>query len=314
MVVSHFGASAILRSLEARGPVRGGSRADSWYVCCPCSQNHHNNDARQSGSVWIEEGRVRCWCARGCRFEDWVSALGTPKEWWMSPARSHSQARVVPMIVATYDYRDEDGELAYQVVKTNPKGFYQRRRPPGSDLWAYGLRRGWYELRDGSYRQCATGLGEGPGRRFLEERQPLLYRLPELLAANPKAPVVIVEGEKDVDNLRSLGFTAICNSGGAGKWDLSFGRHLAGRPVLVIGDNDPAGREHACLVAGNCLMAGCLGIRIHQWEPDELPEKGDFSDWLNIARSNAATVDDLRRSVIRRFFASVGRTYKVAGA
>ena len=43
------------------------------------------------------------------------------------------------------------------------------------------------------------------------------YRLPELLAADPR-PVYVPEGEKDVDRLRGLGVTATCNPQGAGKW------------------------------------------------------------------------------------------------
>ena len=30
--------------------------------------------------------------------------------------------------------------------------------------------------------------------------------------------IFVVEGEKDVDNLRALGIPATCNAGGAGKW------------------------------------------------------------------------------------------------
>ncbi len=61
-----------------------------------------------------------------------------------------------PTIVATYDYRDASGALAYQVVRLLPKDF-RIRRPDGSGghIWSLG------------------GTARVP------------YRLPELLAADP---------------------------------------------------------------------------------------------------------------------------------
>src|SRR5438874_599443 len=66
----------------------------------------------------------------------------------------------------------------------------------------------------------------------------ILYRLPELLAADPEAPVFVVEGEKDVDNLHERGLVATCNAMGAGKWRDEYSPALAGRDVLVLPDND----------------------------------------------------------------------------
>ena len=52
-------------------------------------------------------------------------------------------------------------------------------------------------------------------RSSLDGVRPVLYSLPELLKTDV---VYIVEGEKDVNNLRRTGLTATCNPGGAGKW------------------------------------------------------------------------------------------------
>src|SRR5215831_4143177 len=43
-----------------------------------------------------------------------------------------------PKIVKTYDYRDETGELLFQVVRFDPKGFRQRR-PDGRGGWIWNL-------------------------------------------------------------------------------------------------------------------------------------------------------------------------------
>jgi hypothetical protein len=115
-------------------------------------------------------------------------------------------------IVAEYGYHDENGVLLFQCVRYEPKDFRQRA-PKGSD-WEWklnGVRR-------------------------------VLYRLPELLKAGPSELVFIVEGEKDVDRLRSIGLVATCNVGGAGKWKPEYNEHLRGRRIAVIPDNDEQGR------------------------------------------------------------------------
>lgn len=59
------------------------------------------------------------------------------------------------------------------------------------------------------------------------------------------------EGEKDCINLGKLGFVATTNVGGAGKWLDSYSDVLAGKDVIICGDNDPdredgsnPGRDH----------------------------------------------------------------------
>jgi putative DNA primase/helicase len=101
------------------------------------------------------------------------------------------------------------------------------------------------------------------------------YRLPELLAAPPDQTVFVPEGEKDVDALRALGLVATCNPMGAGKWRKEFGRHLEGRDVVVLPDDDEVGRPHAMEVvaklAGHAARVRILGIP---------PPHKDVSDWI----------------------------------
>ena len=121
---------------------------------------------------------------------------------------------------ATYDYRDETGALLFQVVRMPGKQFRQRK-PDGAGGWEWkvsGVRR-------------------------------VLYRLPELLAADASATVYVVEGEKDVETLRRRGLVATCNAGGAGKWKHTDAKALEGRSVVVIADADEVGRKHAAEVA-----------------------------------------------------------------
>src|SRR6185295_10961136 len=73
----------------------------------------------------------------------------------------------------------------------------------------------------------------------------VLYRLPEVL----EAPIVfVVEGEKDVETLRTHGFVATTNAGGAKQpWLPQYTEALRGCEVILIPDNDAPGR---CRVVG----------------------------------------------------------------
>ena len=162
-------------------------------------------------------------------------------------------------IVAIYDYRGEHGRLLFQVVRKPGKKFVQRRpdpATPGRWLWNLG----------------------NVGR--------VLSRLPELNAADPALPVLIPEGEKDADRLRSLGLIATCNPGGAGKWRAAYSEALRGRDVVLLPDNDEAGRKHAETV-GQSLAGIARSVRIVSL-PD-LAEKADVSDWLD----GGGTIDQL---------------------
>ena len=91
--------------------------------------------------------------------------------------------------------------------------------------------------------------------------------------------MLIVEGEKDVDNLAKLGIVATCNAGGATKWKPDHAAHLKGANVIILPDNDGPGREHAQMVRKS--LSG-VAARVRVLELPGLPEKGDVSDWLAV--------------------------------
>ena len=154
---------------------------------------------------------------------------------------------------------DEDGNLLYQSLRYRPKGFKQRR-PDGNGGWhwnLHGVRR-------------------------------VLYRLPEVVAAvSENKRVVVVEGEKDVDRLHGEGIVATTNPMGAGKWLQCETSVLDGADVVVLPDNDTAGRDHAVAVAED-LTGRAASVRV--LELPDLPAGGDVSDWLN----NGCSGDELR--------------------
>jgi RecA-family ATPase len=147
-----------------------------------------------------------------------------------------------------YNYCDADGTAVFQVVRKPGKKFAQRRRAANGE-WIWNL----------------DGVTRVP------------YRLPQLLSAAPGARVFICEGEKDCDALADRLLIATTNPGGAGKWQDSFGPHLARRDLVLLEDNDEAGRSHVLDVARK-LESFASEIRIVRLPG--LPPKGDVSDWL----------------------------------
>ena len=166
----------------------------------------------------------------------------------------HTGANSNQKIVATYDYQDADGKLLYQVVRYDPKDF-RHRMPDGKGGW----------LHKGS-----------------ERRVP--YRLPDLLKY-PDGTVFVCEGEKDADRVASFGYCSTT----ASKWTEDCVTPLRGRDVLILEDNDEAGRRKA-LEAANALHGVVRAIRIVQLPG--LARGEDVSNWLNVP---ANTKEELER-------------------
>jgi hypothetical protein len=113
-----------------------------------------------------------------------------------------------------------------------------------------------------------------------------LYRLPQLLSADPALPVIIAEGEPKVKALAQLGFVATCNPMGAGKWRDEFSQHFKGRTVFIWPDNDRAGSDHARLVKESLGRAGVTAHILSELAAT-LPPKGDVVDWVKVPGNDA---------------------------
>ena len=195
---------------------------------------------------------VKCWvCGKG-------GAKELAKAWGI--ADDEPPSRQKDEIEQTYDYLNPDRTLRFQVVRFRvPPGVAKkilqcRPDPANPNAWIWNLK----------------GV------------QPSVYRLPELIEADPSEWVWIVEGEKDVDRLRDHGLVATCNPMGAGKWRKHYNRQLRGRKVAVIPDNDPAGIAHALNVA---TEVHTTADTVRLLTLPDVPEKGDVSDWLDAGHS-----------------------------
>ena len=201
-----------------------------------------------------------------------------------APAAPPARSNMSPRIVATYDYRDQAGQLLFQVVRFDPKTFRQRRPDPTA-------RDGWNWKLEGARR--------------------VLYRLPEVLSAIAAGePVFVVEGERDVQALVTHGFAATCNPGGAGKWLDDYTATLRGADVVLIADKDEPGLKHVQLVAGK-LHGTAKTLRIVELPDFNGQPVKDAADYFTAG----ATAEEFRAVVTQAVpFAPPARPQEVSNA
>src|SRR5215210_3405001 len=164
-------------------PCAAAVRRGAGNVHCPA-----HDDPGPSLTIHERDGHPLFNCKGGCPQSRVLDALRARGLWAGAEPREHGNGVVrnghapTRRIAKTYDYTDEQRRVLFQAIRYEPKAFAQRR-PDGRGGWVWNL--------DGVRR--------------------VLYRLPELLDADPAAPVYIVEGEKDTDRLASLGLVATTN-------------------------------------------------------------------------------------------------------
>ncbi|OYW12673.1 MAG: hypothetical protein B7Z55_18115, partial [Planctomycetales bacterium 12-60-4] len=241
---------------------------NTWKALCPIHEGDGGNHTPSLQVTEADDGKVLVYC-HVCKDRDigpkicskfGISIRSLFPDYGRRETNGHTHSAKkyghasnkppAGRIVAAYQYRDERGELLFEVCRLDPKDFRQRK--PGAD-------GGW------------TWSTKGVRR--------VLYHLPELLA-QPSPKVYITEGEKDVDRLRTIGLVATCNAGGAGKWKFepSDLEPLRGREIVILPDNDEPGRNHAQDVARS--LAG-IANEVRIVALPGLPAKGDVSDWLD---------------------------------
>jgi 5S rRNA maturation endonuclease (ribonuclease M5) len=201
-------------------------------------------------------------------------------------------------VVHTYDYCDADGKASYHVDRTEPKGPFPTWRSIDG-VRVDGVVADTYQ-RVGDRWKRLRGEPPRPGAETIElpDIVSVPYRLPELLASGD-APVLIPAGEKDVDNLRALGFTATCNHGGEGKFWEELIPYFEGRRAFLLVDNDEQGEKHQQVV-GAALNGTASEIKVVRFA--ELAEKGaDVSDFIEQRRKDGIDSSGIKRELAKGF-------------
>ena len=301
---------AVVSRLDAVRPVGSGLT-----FRCPVPGRHRSGDAHPSCRCWLgARGQLMAKCL-GCQapWGEIVRAVGLPPQEWFPPAqrlghgykRAMQPAHAPAKKVAQYAYRDPAGQAYATKSKFSP-GFHGRPKdycwsrpvppetrelasvPPGAAAVADGadcLRGGYYvatKWADGSWHFRRTENAEDVQALPLPACTPGLYGLERLALHALAVPVFLVEGEKDADVLARLGFLAVSPPNGSSAWSGDYASPLAGRPVIVVPDNDAPGEAHARCAAGSLVWHGVRQLRVLRPGAGgyDVPVGGDLTDWL----------------------------------
>lgn len=202
--------------------------------------------------VFQDSGRFLC---RGCRpnggdiidfhcINEGLDIPGLARKYLDAEQDTGASARKV---TGRYDYHNEAGKLLY----------WKERVEPGKD----GRGKDFYFYHGD--RQKGRGC------------EPVLYNLPEVIKARS---IIINEGEKHSDFLKSWGLTATSlDSGAQSKLKPGMIEQLAGKRIAILRDNDDPGFTYA-LTLTRALHGKCESLKVVLLPG--LPDKGDILDWV----------------------------------
>lgn len=261
----------ILAEFRALGVrfVREGFNATGWAPCHAIDREDENPSAAvNSKGLYVDRGNG------GVHTDliDFAVKFGSFGQWTDSLKHYSEKAGVEVgrigkksggrILETTYAYRDSEGEVCYGVFryKTEKGGKTFTQHPPdGRGGWKYG-----------------------PG--CMDKVTPIPYRLPEIIGS--EETIVVCEGEKDADRLATLGLISTTSHGGAANatktWEVFDLAPFVGRDIIILPDNDDAGRLYAQIIARK-LHGLARSVKVIALP--EIPVKGDVSDWLDLGHS-----------------------------
>lgn len=255
----------ILRLLEERTHYAPTGNGTQYSARCPA---HGDNSPSLSVGVGAD-GQILLYCHVNCHLEDILAELDMTAEDLFPTVQAKDVFKPADAgrwkHIATYIYHDADGKVLYQkdrLLKPDGKKTFVYKHPDG-----------------------AGGLAKGKGTAGH-----VLYRLPKVIKAQL---VYLVEGEKDADTLRKHGLTATTSPLGAqeNKWPAHFTDWFKNKDVIIIQDNDDAGKRFAVTEA-NAIERVAKSVKVidltQKWE--RLPAKGDITDVLESSMDQGETL------------------------
>lgn len=255
-----------------------------WSAHCPA---HEDRTASLSVSEG-DDGRALLKCHAGCDTSVILSVLGLKLADLFPPKpdpKSNHNGKPNPSGGTFPTASDAVAKL-------------ERQHGIRSSMWTYHDAQGkpvgvvvrWDKPLGKEIRPVARH-GDGWRIGAMPEFRPL-YGLPDLAAARS---VVVTEGEKAADAARSIGFTATTSAGGSQAAAKTDWLPLAGKEVIILPDNDAAGRKYAYTVAGILAkLTPAPVVRIVDL-PDS-PGGGDVVDWID-AHGDAADLETMRAEI-----------------
>jgi len=245
-----------LRHIIDRTNAKNSGDGNSYLGLCPAHE-----DRNPSLSLTLGDNKILLNCHAGCSFDGIVSAVGMNQSQFFV----HSDNSKTPKKkeVCRYRYENKGGKHAFDIVRFEPKDF-RPQRPNGK--WS------------------------------LEGVERVPYRLPELLqGVKDSKPILLLEGEKDVDSAMDMGLIATTFVGGAGKWRDEYSEYFHGADVVLIPDNDTPGLKGMTEI-GTELHGIASRIRMLELPglgPRQEKHGKDYSDWISIENNTKNTLEKI---------------------
>lgn len=199
-----------------------------------------HDDRTASLSITQGERELIYNCFAGCKWEDVKQKL---TNMGLLPSNNGTYDKYAG--AKFYTYRDKNGAILCRKVKM-----------PDKKMWFERYESGQYI----------------PG---LQGAQIPLYNLQAVMNADL---IYLCEGEKDAETIISAGLVGTTNHAGAKSWHPTLTEHLRNKSVIIIPDNDEAGRKRIDILT-NALRNAARELRVFM--PDGVEEHGDITDWVN---------------------------------
>ncbi len=246
-----------------------------WKASCPA-----HTDWKPSLSVAVDNDRILMHCHAGCSTKKIVKAIGLEMSDLFldgdndTPSDCHKRCRYATAreAAASLKLGEPSQRWGYLDVAGNKVGFILRwDRPDGKEI------------------RPVSRNGDGWIVGGMSEPRPL-YCLSELGEAER---VYVTEGEKAADAVQSLGLNGTTSAHGAKSAGKTNWYPLAGKEVILLPDNDEAGRCYAEDVAR--LVASLdPPPTVKRVNLKNLPDGGDIYDWIERGRQKGKRKAELR--------------------
>ena len=215
-----------------------------WQACCPA-----HNDHNPSLSISEKDGKILLHCFTGCNSDDICNALQIKQSDLFLDTVSTYKSKEKGQFIRAHSNIDEGGNIIAR------KDIY--RYPDGRKSAI------WYRHENGTYKKGLNGI------------EPPLYDIQDVV--KELDTVYVVEGEKDAETIKKMGYTATTLP--KGKWIKDYEKYLQNKNIVVIRDIDEAGEKKANEVINGVLPIAKTVKKINPATMCEgLPSNGDISD------------------------------------
>ena len=269
---------------------------EGWSARCPA---HEDRRASLSIGEGID-GRALVKCHAGCTVDAVCEAVGlrvadlmpTTDNQSVNANGNHRKPKKAA-IPLTPRHAGKTFATAHEAVAE-----LERRHGPRSALWTYHDAKGepvgvvvrWNLVDSKKSIRPASRHGDGWRIGGMPEPRPL-YTLPDLAGANR---VYVCEGEKAAGAVKALGLVATTSPHGCGSPGKADWQPLAAKEVIILPDNDSAGRKYAETVAAILAKLTPAPV-VKVVDLPDLPDHGDAADF--VAARDGTDAVELRRIV-----------------